>query len=302
MKHIFYLFLFLFLLCHVSCNKSDESNFIDPFFRTLDISGGIVGEIPVLADNWYIESVQEMPSGIDMLDENNKPMMLSGNGTTNAANGWLSLMRENDKGFTINLRENFDKTTDRKFIICINAGGMRDYVRLIQHVGSEYELIKSEYEEWEEAREIYTTNEGCYELELSNNTSEAVWKPTGYIFKDVVETSIFESDDYGAFDWTLDTEIKLKTPDLIIDNQMYWSALTVYKKGIATIPFVKDIEKGSTILVQPYSYVSLKGEMTYCKRIYKYTFTIKNKDTGSVFQIEGRWTHITPVSSNTIAF
>lgn len=68
--------------------------------------------------------------------------------------------------------------------------------------------MKSEYEEIE--RKIYVSDEGCSPITLSNNSSEAVLKPTGYIFEDVVESSTFGSDVYGAFDWTLEKELHKK--------------------------------------------------------------------------------------------
>lgn len=290
------------ILCWVSCSKNEDIALIDPSYKTLEVSCGHNFEVPVLTTNWIIESVQEMPSGKNILDKNHNPLALDGNGKVEASNGWLALTRDNENGFIINLKENFDKSKERKFVICINEAGKQDYMTVIQKAGTEYKLVKSEYKEIEEQREIYTSDEECSDLTLTNNSSKAVWEPCGYIFKNVVNSSEFESDDYGAFDWASEQEVEIRTPELILEGFSWGTFICNYKKGVTTIPYIKDIPNGNKILVQPHSRIYLKGEITYCKRIFNYTFTIQNEGTGSRFDVSGICTQIMPISSNTISY
>ena len=284
----------------VSCDKNDNIELISPLYKDFNLSGGGNLEIPVLTDNWHIESVLYMPSKEAMLDKEGNPLTLEGDGAIEAANGWLALKRSEDNKLIVTLKENFDVSNERKFAIYINDGSHRDYVSIVQQAGAEYELVKSEYEEIETEREIYVSDEGCSSITLTNNISEAVWEPTGHIFEDVVESSSFESDAYGAFDWIQGKNIEISMPELLIDNKIYWTDRCVYREGLTTTPYIKDIPGGSKILVQPYSTLHLKGEITYCKRVYNYTFTIQNTGSGTRFETSGVWTHITPVTTHTI--
>ncbi|SFK47046.1 hypothetical protein [Proteiniphilum acetatigenes] len=284
----------------VSCNKNDNIELISPLYKDLNLSGRGNLEIPVLTDNWHIESVLYVPSNEVMLDKEGNPLTL-GDGTIEAANGWLALKRSEDNKLIVTLKENFDVSNERKFAIYINDGSHRDYVSIVQQAGAEYELVKSEYEEIETEREIYVSDEGCSSITFTNNTSEAVWEPTGYIFEDVVESSSFESDVYGAFDWTQGKNIEISMPELLIDNKIYWTDRCLYREGPTTTPYIKDIPGGSKILVQPYSTLKLRGEVTYCKRVYNCTFTIENTSSGTRFETSGVWTHITPIATHTIS-
>lgn len=295
------LFLSLGTIYLVSCSKNDDFKLVDPFYKTLEISCGSDFEIPVLSNNWYIESVQEMPSGSNMLDKENNPLRLEGNGNVEAANGWLAFTRDQEGMFVMNLKENFDRLNERTFVICLNEAGRRDYVTVRQRAGTEYKLVKSEYKEIAEKREIYLSNKGCSNLILTNHLSQPVWEPSDYIFKDVVHSSEFESEDYGAFDWVPEQGVELSdVPHLNIDGYIRWSHITTYKKGLTTAPYIKDIPNGNKILMQPYTTTYLKGEITYCKRICNYTFTIENAGTGTRFNVNGVWTQVVPIVSHII--
>jgi hypothetical protein len=293
--------LVICLLGFVSCDKNEGIDLVDTSYKTLNVSCGYDFEVPVLTNNWSIESVLYLPSGEVMLDKDGNPLALVGNGTTEASNGWLSLTRNGDDKFVINLKENFDSSNERKFVICIKSEGYSDNVTVVQQAGTEYKLVKSEFKEIEEQRKVYVSDEGCSQLTLSNNTSEAVWEPCDYIFENVVESSDFESDDYGAFDWIPKEGSGISMPELMIDNAIRWGGICVYKKGITTTPYIKNITKGNKILVQPYSTISLRGKITYCKRVYSYSFTIQNVGTGTQFKITGIWRQIVPISSHAIS-
>ena len=288
------------LLGFISCNNNDDLELIDSYYKNLQLSCGSDLEIPVQAANWDIESVQYLPSNEVVVDKDGNPLILSDYGAVEASGGWLYLSRNGDDKFTLSLKENFDKSAERKFVICVNNGNHKEYISITQRAGTAYKLVKSEFKEQADQRKVYTSNGACTELTLNNNTLEPAWMPCGVIFEMVVESSSFYSDDYGAFDWIGEEELMVSVPELFVENTIRWNNRSVYKKGLTTIPFIKDIEKNNKILVQPYTTVHLKGRITYCKRVYNYTFTIQNEDTGTLFDINGVWTQVVPISREII--
>lgn len=295
------IFLVICLGGLISCN-SDDVELVDASYKTLEISCGGAFEIPVLAIDWDIECVKDATSGQEISDKDGNLLALYGNGYIESSNGWLTLSRESKETFIVSLKENFDKSLERKFLICINSAGKRDYVTVVQQAGTEYKLVKSEYEEIEDQRNIYVSDKECTSIVLSNFSSTEIWEPTGEVYKNVVTTSIFESDNYGAFDWMSEKGIEVIVPDLIIDGTIRGgSSPTYYKEGITTVSYIKDIPNGNKILMKPYSTLYLSGEITYCKRVCNYTFIVENMETGTLFEVKGVWTQIVPISSHTIA-
>jgi len=284
-----------------SCSKSSNIELISPSYKTMEILCGGDIEVPVLTNNWSIASVKYMPSGETVLDHEGQPLTLKGKGQIAASSGWLTLIREGDDKFTVQLKENFDILPERKFEIAItDETGGKNYVTIIQKRGSEYKIVKSEFTELEDQRHIYTSDEDCSPLTLSNPTSEAVWKPDGYIFEKVMESSHFESNDYEAFGWLPEEDIYIYAPELIIDNQSYGFSKTVYKEATTKTPYIKDVQNYSKILVRPFSTIYVTGEITYCKRVCNYTLTVQNADTGTQFKASGIWTQIVPITGRTI--
>ncbi len=293
--------LFLSALVWTSCAGDDRFSIVDPTVKTLETTCGGDVEIPVNSLSWQIESVKAMPEGRLLTDREGRPMALEGNGKVEASDGWLALSRDKADALTLHLKENFDRSAPRQFEICLNENGRRDYIRVIQKAAQAYRLVKTSYEELEEEREIYLSDRGCSSLILQNPGPEAVWRPCSGIFKDVVESSEFTSDEYGAFDWMGEEEAEIAAPDLLIDDAIYWNKRVLYKEGLTAVPYIKDIEAGNKLLLRPYTTYYLTGQITYCKRRCRYTFTIENEDTGSRFDIHGYWTQIVPISSHTIS-
>lgn len=296
-------FVTLCMLCFISCDDNDGIALVDSSYKSLEIFCGRDVEIPVLVDNWYIESVWHMPSGEAMLDKDNRPLTLSGSGVLEASNGWLVLTRDTKDKFTVSLKENFDPVQERKFMITINNDGNRDYVTITQRAGAGYELVDQVVSEIEGEREIYTSDEECTPITLQNNTSEEVWEPTGYVFENVIISSHFESDDYGAFSWMPEEGVNISTPDLIMDDKNYGMAggEYVYQEGTVRTPYINDIPNGDKLLMRPNSSMRLAGEVTYCKRVFNYTLTVENTVTGTRFEVNGVWMQVVPLSKHLIS-
>lgn len=298
-KVIYSLTTVLSVLIIMSCEKSDEAELVSPEFSNIEVSCGQEFEIPVLTQNWIVERVQDLTSGEVVLDKKQSPITLEKYGEVEAANDWLILGRNKEDAFFVRLKENFNET-DRRFTICINDQGKRDYITVTQTRGKNYTLVKKDVQEIEELREIYVSNDGCHRITLTNNTSEPVWLSCHEVFNDVVYSSQFQSDDFGAFDWISEEDAEIHMPELIIDNAIRWDNSILYKPGITTSPYLGDSPGSGEVLIEPYTVLYLKGEITYCKRVCKYTFTIKNESSGTRFDIRGVWTQIVPIVSHTI--
>lgn len=290
--------LFLCVLGWTSCGGDDHFSIVDPAHKTFEIACGQDFEIPVHSLSWQVESVKTVPEGELLTDRQGRPIALEGNGKVEASDGWLALSRDKADALTIHLKENFDRSAPRQFVICLNNNGRRDYIIVTQKAAQAYRLVKTEYREIAEEREIYRNNEGCSTITLENPTSETIWRPYGYIFKDVVESSTFESDDYEAFGWTGQEELELTMPDLLIDEAIRWNGQCLYKQGATTRPYLTPND--SKVKLPPYATYSFKGEITYCKRRCYYTFTIENQESGTEFEIRGIWTQIVPIVNHTI--
>jgi hypothetical protein len=166
-------------------------------------------------------------------------------------------------------------------------------------VEEEYRLVKWKFEEVENERTIYTSDEDCSVVVLNNPSVEEVWMPTSEIFKDVIETSTFESNDSEAFAWIPEDGAEVPVPELMINGAIWWWGNCAYKEGTATIPYIDDISKGDKILMRPYSTLYLSGEITYCRRVCNYTITLQGEKTGIRHEVQGVWTQIVPISKHT---
>lgn len=291
--------LFLSLLSWTACENDAPFSLVDPEVKTLQLRCGQDVEIPVNSLSWQVESVKMLPDGQLLTDLEGRPIALEGNGKIEASNGWLALSRDKADALTIHLKENFNRAAPRQFEVCLNENGRRDYIAVTQQAAQAYRLVATRYEEMEEERDIYVSDRGCSSLILENPGPEAVWRSCSGIFKDVVESSEFTSDAYGAFDWMGEEAVEIAAPELLINDTIYWNKRVIYKEGLTTLPYIKDIEGGDRLLLRPYTTYYLTGQITYCKRRCRYTFTLENEDSGSRFDIEGYWTQIVPICSHT---
>ena len=301
-KILFAAFIVILTATVTSCADDAAVNLVLPENKNLSLSCGGEFKIPLLTQNWIIESVKEMPSGNALVDKNDNPISLDGNETIEAYNGWFTISSKDKSSFTINLKENFDRSNPRNLAICINQDGERDYVHITQIAGETYELVESTFEEIKSEREIFKSTNGCCKTIFENNTSINQWFPSNNIFSSAVRSSDFQSDDYGAFKWMYENETEIIMPDLVVENlHPTWNKQCTYKEGITTEPYIKDILNGNKTLVPPYTKMYFTGEITYCKRVVNYTLTILNTSSKTKSNITGVWTQIIPISTTEIA-
>lgn len=295
MKAIIYTALTILLMLTLgSCGK-DDVELVNPEYKNLSFSSALDYEIPVLASDWSVESVRDLSSELSITDEQNNPLTLDGFGKVEAANKWLALERKEDAKLIVHLRENFAETK-RSIVICINNNGNRDYITIEQSRGKSYRLVEKSFQEIEELREIYVSDDGCYPKISTNYSSEPVWEPVSSIFSDVVYTTEFKSDDYGAFDWiSPGEELEIALPDILIDGMLRANKSCIYKPGVSTRP---NSPNKNEILIPAHATLYLSGKVEYCKRHFNYVFTIENENSGLRFDIKGTCMQISPISEN----
>lgn len=298
MKKIIYPFLIcLALMWMTACDRDTDMHLVDASYQKLDLSCGYDFEIPVLTTGWKIEYVRDESTGQEIPDTEGRPLALEGFGSTQAANGWLTLERNTENSFILRLKENLTQTM-RNFTICLAENGRQDYIRVTQTRGKSYKLVKADFREIENLREIYQSDEGCSSLTLTNPSNEPVWEPDDAVFKDVVYSSEFRSDDPVAFDWVAPEGREIDVPHLYLENAIGWIGRCLYQPGITLQSYQKatDFTYESKTLVPPHTTLYLRGEVVYCKRVCHYTFTIENESSGSRFDVQGVWTQIVPTS------
>lgn len=291
MKTIIYSALtILLMLAFSSCGK-DDVELVSPEYKNIHVSSSGALEIPVLASDWSIESVRA--SGVSMIDEKDNPLALNGFGKVEAANKWFALERKEDTKFIVHLKENFDETK-RDIVICINNNGDKDYVAIEQSRGESYSLVAKSFQEIEELREVYVSDDGCHSQISTNYSSEPAWEPVSSVFSDVVYTTEFQSEDYGAFDWlSPGEELEIILPDILIDGMLRANKSCIYKPGVSTRP---NSPNKNEILIPAHATLYLSGKVEYCKRHFNYVFTIENENSGLRFDIKGTCMQISPIS------
>ena len=281
-------------------------HFVSPENKNIVLHSLAEIEIPLLADNWRIENVKEMPTGNILLDKGNNPISLDGSETIESANGWFTISSNNKRSFTIKLKENFDKLNPRKLTICINQNEKKDYVNVTQYAGKSYRVEKQIFSEIPDEREMFKGRQNTNKATFINKLDKGQWFSTKNLFSNLVISTEFKSDSYGAFEWMSDNDFEITMPGLKIDGiDHLWNKQCVYKEGVTTKPYINksdtsDDENKSEILVPPHHKIHLTGEVSYCKRTISYIFIVVNNTTETKFEVSGTCTQIIPIGTTEI--
>lgn len=289
------------LLTFNSCSKEEvvEGRLIQPTLKSLTLSTGFTDNIfPIKADKWTVSYVKDAVSGELLKDAVGNIVKLDGNSETEVGDGWLKMEKTANNELKISLLENFS-ATPRNFTVGIQSGNQQDEINFRQMRGEDYELVKKEIKEVEGSRKIYVSSEGCSSMTLGNDTGSEKNVEVLSIFKDVKYRSEFLSESYGAFDWISSQDTMIFMDEILIDGTSYWQRTVPYTKGITTESYIKP-GNSLKLLVKPFSSVSVRGEFTYLERTCTYVFTVKNKNSGHLFNVKGTWKQKVPLTPHTI--
>ena len=294
-----------FILSLISCNKDDLNHntaLFDTDYKDIQLNSGFAHNgIAIHSKEWSVAYVKDAVTGELLSDKEGNPAVLATVGEVELWGSWLKLEKTDENNLlTMSLTENFNRIP-RKFLIGIVADGKQDELSFTQNRGETYEIVKKEIIEVPGSRKEYNSNEGCYTITLNNNTSSAKNMETTSIFKDVKYMSEFTSDDQDAFSWTNTPDSLIFMGEILKDGVTYWSKQVPYKKGQYLESYMNEGSK-QELLVEPYTTISVSGEISYLTRECLYTFTIKNKSSGYIFDISGVWKQKVPLSSITKIF
>ncbi|MEJ5091921.1 hypothetical protein WH244_17980 [Sphingobacterium faecium] len=298
-------FSIFFILSIISCNKDDlnrNTELFDTDYKDIQLNSGFASNgIAIYSNEWSVAYVKDAVTGELLSDKEGNQAVLTTIGQVELLGSWLKLEKTADNNLlTMSLKENFNHIP-RKFLIGIVANGKQDELSFTQNRGETYEIVKKEIIEVPGSRKEYNSNEGCYTITLSNNTSSAKNMETTSIFKDVEYMSEFTSDDQDAFSWMNTPDSLIFMGEILKDGVTYWSKQVPYKKGQYLASYMHEGSK-QELLVEPYTTITVSGEISYLTRECLYTFTIKNKSSGYVFDISGVWKQKVPLSSITKIF
>ncbi|MEN5234147.1 hypothetical protein [Sphingobacterium faecium] len=274
----------------------------DTDYKDIQLNSGFARNgITIHAKEWSVAYVKDAVTGELLSDKEENPAVLATVGEVELWGRWLKLEKSDENNLlTMSLTENFNRIP-RKFLIGIVADGKQDELSFTQNRGETYEIVKKEIIEVPGSRKEYNSNEGCYTITLNNNTSTAKNMETTSIFKDVTYMSEFTSDDQEAFSWMNSPDSLIFMGEILKDGVTYWSKQVPYKKGQYLESYMNEGSK-QELLVEPYTTINVRGEISYLTRECLYTFTIKNMSSGYVFDISGVWKQKVPLSSMTKIF
>ncbi|WP_139785104.1 hypothetical protein [Parabacteroides sp. Marseille-P3160] len=290
-----------------SCNN-EETDFVPS--QTIVIMEGEGGTklITFETNDWRLTSVVNKNGGQKIfgnifdqdgkLIKENSLLELNELGKIDAS--WL------DKGFNITRNtpnslqiELYENATEEEFsfAIIIENEGQINEITVVQKICEGYTFEGLEYFLAEnDGDTFYVTESNTYTHSISK-PMEIEISPFGGI--NIMNTSYFVSDNYYAFVWFKEDLIEVNVPSSIVDDKIY---LSNEKKIYGKISKNWDEEYGTVKekLLIPEGESKFHVELEWRNRQVSYKLTMKNKRTGDLKIVEGKWIETTPTGIYTI--
>lgn len=296
----------LALVCY-SCSNDDEDNIPSQTLITMEGEGG-TKTITFEDDNWRIVNVINQAGGQRIfgkifdregkLMKENSLMELDGLGELDAS--WT------DKGFNICRKtinslqiELYENATGEEFnfSIVIENNGKNKEILVNQKISEGYTFECIEYYLAEnDTDNIYTKKSTSYTYTISQS-QEVEISPFGGV--DIIETSYFTSDDTYAFLWFNENPPHVKVPKSIYEGDIYLSE-DKYVYGEITESKYEDTEDVKEKISIPAGKSEFHVELEWRNRQVSYKLTMKNKRTGNMKIVVGKWLETTPTGKYTI--
>ncbi|MFD2599914.1 hypothetical protein ACFSQ3_13230 [Sphingobacterium corticis] len=294
----FFLLALVALVTITSCQKerTAPTSLLEDQFKDMTRHGGISGNIKIQApSDWTVDYVKLENESLILKDISDAEFRVINTDTVVAKNGWFRMAKSSHgDSLFIDLKENFENVP-RILVIGLKANGKEEEMRITQHRGKSYKIIDKKISEIDSLRRIYVSSHQCKPQTFSNYTSIPQKFSDRNVFWDVQHSSIFKSEDYGAFLWMSERDSTLMMEDLIIDGTIVWTGRVSYRNGTSNTPY----QRGAVIETQvnPNETITLNGEVKYVERTSHYVFTIQNEEAGNQFEITGTWKQTVPISS-----
>jgi len=295
-------YLLCFLLLFTACKKEDKNTpveIIDPTLKKMVIATGLTNnEININSSQWSIAYIKDAKTNENLLKNNTKKTTLDHDKSLSTAAKWLQVEKTAKNTLNISIAENLTETP-RIIVIGIEANKSIEEIHIVQRKGAVYQVVAKKIKEIEGSRKMYNSMEGCKSITFSNSTNIAKNVEISSIFEDVKATSTFTSTDMNAFDWTSQNNAKFFMKEILVNGAVVWDKEVEYKKGDTFTPFLNGKNK-QELLIQPFTNITVRGEMGYLERSSHYTLTVKNINSGHLFEVNGIWTQKIPLTPHTI--
>ena len=291
---------------HYSC--SDEDTDLIPSQTIIMEGEGGNKAITFEVSDWRIVGIINRNGNVrisgDIFDKNGKLVKenswleLNGLGKLDAS--WLDkgfrIYRNTGNSLEIEVHENATNE-EFNFVIIIENEGKTKEIFVSQKISEGYTFESIEYFLSEDDGDILSVRKnGNYSINVTN-PQEVVISPFGGV--DITNTSYFISDDFNAFVWFEGDFPEVEVPSSIANGKIY---LTDEKRIYGEI-FERwyeeyDVVKEKVELSAEES--EFHVELEWRKRQVSYRLTMKNKRTGNLKTIEGKWLETTPTGKYTI--
>lgn len=303
----FWSFIVVLTLGCYSCNNEEDDYSPSQTVITMEGEGG-TKTITFEDDNWRIINVINQAGGQRIFGEifekdgklvkQNSPLELDGLGKLDAL--WM------DKGFTIcrkttnsleiGLNENATNE-EFNFSIIIENNGKNKEILVNQKISDGYTFECIEYYLAEnDTDRIYTTESASYAYTIPQLQDVEISPFDGV---DIINTSYFTSDDSYAFLWFNENPLHIKVPKSIYEGNIYLSDAKYVYGGIT-----KSRYEGTEVVKEKISIPAGKSkfhvELEWRDRQVSYKLTMKNKRTGNLKRVVGKWLETTPTGKYSI--
>lgn len=304
---IFWGFITVLAIVCYSCDNDDENIIPSQMVITMAGEGG-EKSITLENSDWRITSVINKASDQRIFGEifdkygklvkKNSLLELDGLGKLDAL--WM------DKGFTICrkttnsldilLNENATSEEFNFFIIIENNGKNRE-ILVNQKISEGYAFDCIEYYLAEtDTDRIYTKESTSYAYTIPKSQDVEI-SPFGGV--NIINTSYFTSDDSYAFLWFNENPLYIKVPKSIYEGNIYLSDAKYVYGGIT-----KSQYEGTEVVKEKISIPAGKSkfhvELEWRDRQVSYKLTMKNKRTGNLKRVVGKWLETTPTGKYSI--
>ncbi len=289
----------LSVLCLSSCEKAPD--FQKPLIKeekaNIQVNTGFVDkEVPMTSDTWEVVHVRNINPTKYLLDSRLQIMRLGGVGRVENSTGIIALEKKgNDpRKLFISMTENFS-AEPRRLLIGIKDQESTKEIEIIQERGGNYELVDKIITENPTARKVTVLRLNSTTVDNKASNAMTIKTPIKEYYKTASFVSEFSANLFSVFDWTPAPDSLISMIPLEHEGVKYWDAKVKYVRGAQSSPYMANATQPVDIIVPANSKKTVYAEVTMVSRECEFTFKIKNKDTGYLSTLKGRWKQQVPI-------
>lgn len=276
------LFAVILLTSFVSCSDDfQKPNYRISSIEEITVEGeGDMVDIQMTESDWVITGVYSING--HTITDGDKPLQLDGLGTLGSH--WFKITRDELSSLKVDIFENHEDS-QRGMVIKIEKGSHTEEIKITQVTSQGYQFKEIKYSLKEESK----FNRGSDSPKLIYSNYTEIESPVGmYPFKGTWETSYFQSENEGAFNWAGEEGIEIEVPVHSNEKYFYNSATTSHLSELDDLTF--------TVSAPPGKQLKVMVDLEYKKQIHNYSLTLINNRTQEEKEITGVWIIEKPIS------